>query len=251
MILYFSGTGNSRYTAQAMASITGDEIISINEMIKRGSKAVMKSEAPFIFVVPTYAWRIPRVVEKFIREAEFSGSREVYFVLTCGSETNNAIHYTKRLCKDKGFKHLGLASIVMPENYITMYRAPEEVVEKEIIKQATPQILEIAKLIKDKKTLPEEKVTMGGRFSSGIVNTIFYPICVSAKGFYTTDACTGCGKCVKICPLNNIQLLSGKPQWGESCTQCMACICGCPGQAIEYDKKTQGKRRYYNPGYLK
>ena len=35
MILYFSGTGNSRYAAQYIGNIIGDEIVSINDKIKK------------------------------------------------------------------------------------------------------------------------------------------------------------------------------------------------------------------------
>ncbi|WP_411680061.1 EFR1 family ferrodoxin [Clostridium thailandense] len=73
-----------------------------------------------------------------------------------------------------------------------------------------------------------------------------YLSCVSAKGFYATDDCTSCGKCAKLCPLNNIEIAEGKPHWGQSCTHCMACICGCPSEAIEYKNKSKGKPRYYN-----
>ncbi|MBS5951111.1 MAG: EFR1 family ferrodoxin, partial [Clostridium sp.] len=54
-----------------------------------------------------------------------------------------------------------------------------------------------------------------------------------------------CGKCVKLCPLNNIELVKGKPKWGEKCTHCMACISRCPKEAIEYKNKTKGRNRYY------
>lgn len=33
MVLYFSGTGNSRYAAKKIAQISGDELISINKRI--------------------------------------------------------------------------------------------------------------------------------------------------------------------------------------------------------------------------
>ena len=39
------------------------------------------------------------------------------------------------------------------------------------------------------------------------------------------------------CPLNNIRLENGKPVWGKHCTHCMACICDCPKEAIEYIEK--------------
>ena len=57
--------------------------------------------------------------------------------------------------------------------------------------------------------------------------------------------CIGCGKCVELCPLNNIHLENGKPLWGKNCTHCMACICYCPKEAIEYGKKSRGKPRYH------
>mgnify|MGYP002951794102 FL=1 len=59
------------------------------------------------------------------------------------------------------------------------------------------------------------------------------------------EECIGCGLCQDVCPLNNIRLVDGKPDWGNSCTHCMACICRCPKEAIEYKNKSVGKRRYY------
>ena len=32
---------------------------------------------------------------------------------------------------------------------------------------------------------------------------------------------------------------------GKNCTHCMACICYCPKEAIEYGKKSKGKPRYH------
>ena len=70
---------------------------------------------------------------------------------------------------------------------------------------------------------------------------------MKADAFFATDACTGCGFCVEACPLNNIRLNDGKPVWGKNCTHCMACICGCPTEAIEYGKRSKGKPRYQCP----
>ena len=61
------------------------------------------------------------------------------------------------------------------------------------------------------------------------------------------EKCIGCGKCDRVCPLGNIRMENGQPRWGENCTHCMACICGCPTEAIEYGKKSVGKPRYRCP----
>lgn len=245
MILYFSGTGNSSYVAKKIQSVTGDEVVSINELMKKESKESLKSDMPFVFVCPTYAWRIPKVVENFIRNAEFSGTNKAYFVLTYGGDTGNAAHYVKRLCQEKGFDLCGFASVNMPENYITMYNAPKKEAANEIIQKAAKKISSIAKYINESKSFQEEKIRLSDKFKSGIVNPVFYSTVVSAKGFYATDACISCGKCEIVCPLNNIKLVNGKPKWEEKCTHCMACICRCPKEAIEYKNKTKGKNRYY------
>jgi ferredoxin len=130
-----------------------------------------------------------------------------------------------------------------------MYDTPDKIQADKIIKKATPQILDIAEHIKNGQPLSEDKITLGDRLKSSIVNPLFYLTCVNARGFYSTDDCSFCGKCASMCPLNNIEIIDGKPDWGQNCTHCMACICSCPGEAIEYKKNSKGKPRFYNSGY--
>ena len=46
------------------------------------------------------------------------------------------------------------------------------------------------------------------------------------------------------CPLNNINMVDGKPVCGKTCIHCSACINRCPKLVIEYGKKTQGKNHF-------
>ncbi len=250
MLLYFSGTGNSKYVSEVISNITQDTMISVNEILKSKRKDIHNSLVPFVFVCPTYAWRIPKVFEEFIRNTTFTGNNKAYFILTCGSETHNAIHYIKNLCREKNLKLLGCASVIMPENYIAMFDVPNKEEADSIIKKALPQMLSLGAQIKREEYLPEEKVSRKSKLISSMVNPIFYKASVSAKGFYATEACINCGKCEKLCPLNNVVMDNLKPGWGTNCTHCMACICGCPKEAIEYKNKSKGKPRYYNTGYI-
>lgn len=92
---------------------------------------------------------------------------------------------------------------------------------------------------------PPPRNNLYDRFMSGPVNPIFYNLCVKAKAFVASDACTGCGQCARLCPTNNITIQNGRPVWGSDCTHCMACICRCPAEAIEYGKRSVGKSRYH------
>lgn len=57
-------------------------------------------------------------------------------------------------------------------------------------------------------------------------------------------SCVGCGKCEKLCPLNNVELVDKKPVWHDRCTHCMACIGNCPVNAIQYGDITKDKEPY-------
>ncbi len=55
----------------------------------------------------------------------------------------------------------------------------------------------------------------------------------SGKGYYITDACIGCGKCLSRCPQRCID--EGKPFSirQNNCLHCGACFENCPVQAIQ------------------
>ena len=42
MILYFSGTGNSRYISEVINSILNDEIVCINDYLKNNQKSIFE-----------------------------------------------------------------------------------------------------------------------------------------------------------------------------------------------------------------
>lgn len=245
MIIYFSGTGNSRYAAQMFANQLEDEVVDAGTFIKENRKAEICSEQPWIFVSPTYGWQIPHIFEEFIREGEFKGSKKAYFVMTCGSDIGNAGTRLASLCQEKGFEYQGVFPVVMPENYVAMFPVPnkEEVVK--IMDVAQSVIESGIEVVRKGKAFSEEKARLVGKIQTSIVNPIFYKLFVKTKPFYSTDACTACGKCARACPLNNIQITDGKPKWSNNCTHCMACICGCPTEAIEYGKASRGKPRYW------
>lgn len=245
MIFYFSGTGNSQRVAKQISEVTNDSIFSINASLKRKSQESLSSEKPLVFVAPVYAWRLPRVVEQWILEHTFEGSKSAYFVLTCGDSSGNASHYAEKLCKEKGFHFCGLLDVLMPENYIAMYPAPPQEKVQELLAKSVPLVNDIANHIKDGHPLSKKAPSVLGKLASNTINPLFYSLFVKDKGFTVTDSCIACGKCDKLCPLNNIRMQDGKPVWNGNCTHCMACICACPTVAIEYKRNSKGQARYY------
>lgn len=243
MILYFSGTGNSAYAANYIGEIIEDQTLNLFEKIRDNDYTSLQSDRPWVIATPTYCWQIPRILEDWIMKTEFVGSKDIYFVMTCGSDVGNAEKYLQKLCAMKGFNYRGCAEIVMPENYIAMFKAPDEEEETVIMKKADRTLARIVRRLKNNENLQPVKVSVIGKLLSGI-NSGYYSLIVKDKKFYAEDNCNGCGLCEKKCPLGNIEIVDGKPQWNGSCTHCMACIAYCPKEAIEYGKASKGKRRY-------
>lgn len=245
MILYFSGTGNSKFVAQRIAVALGDKILNLNDRIKASDTSLVETGERVIIVTPTYAWRIPRVVRDWLLRTEPRGAKRAWFVMTCGSEIGDADRYNRRLCQAKGLACMGTAQIVMPENYIAMFSAPQADEAREIVAKAEPNIDCVIASIQSNQPFAPARNNLYDRFMSGPVNPIFYKFFVKADAFTVSDACIGCGQCAKRCPMNNVTLKDGKPSWGKNCTHCMACICYCPVSAIEYGKKSVGQPRYH------
>lgn len=245
MICYFSGTGNSQRAARQIATACDDTVFSIHKSLKEGKTEALQSEMPFVFVVPTYAWRMPQVVARWIEKTEFIGSKCAYFILTCGSEPGNAAHYAKALCEKKGLEFCGLAGVVMPENYLALFPTPNQAEAEQILAASVPEVAKLADRIREGKPLPACKPGFADRIKSGPVNTVFYATTVSDKGFSVGGGCIGCGLCMRRCPLSNIAMEGKRPRWNGNCTHCMACIGGCPTEAIEYKGKSKGQPRYF------
>lgn len=244
MIAYFSGTGNSCLVARMIGGIVDDETVSIPDLV-RGGVRTLHSEKPFVIVCPIYAWRIPRYIEEFVMDTEFTGSSMVYFVVTCGSDPGTCEKYVETLCRNKGMDLMGMSSVVMPDNYIIMFNPPSDEESRKLIKKAVPAVEDIGKAISEGRNISSPHT--GSGFKSFMLNPLFYKFIIESKGFYCTDACTGCGNCVRDCQVDCIEMVDGRPVWHDGCIQCLACINRCPASAIEFKGKTIGRNRYVCP----
>lgn len=249
MIVYFTGTGNSRYCAKALAERLEDELLDSFRFIRDGVAAELHSDKPWVFVAPTYSWQMPRPFEDFIRRGRFSGSRDAYFLLTCGGHIGDAGARLQALCREKGFFYRGVMPVVMPNNYIVLSRAPSPERAQGILQRARPVLDRAAGCIRQRLSFPFRRTGAMDRLKSGPVNMGFYRFFLRTKPFHVTQDCTGCGQCQDACVMGNIRLQDGRPVWGDRCIHCTACINLCPAQAVEFGRVTRGRQRYRCPDY--
>ena len=246
MVLYFSATGNTEFIAKELAKRMDDECVNLLERIKKEDHSPIHSEKPFVICAPVYVCEIPRFMAKYLKKQSFTGSRDVYFILTSGGYCGPSGPLLKKMFKAKKMVCHGHAEFKMPRNYVVSDSYPmleREQVEERLLnsykqlEQVTADILAGKKLTARHVFLFETIITVP-------FNPIWCKYKLKAKDFYAKDSCIGCGKCEKLCPLNNVKMVDKKPVWGETCTHCMACISNCPVDAIEYGTITQNKEAY-------
>ena len=244
MILYFTGTGNSRFVADRLAAQLHDRAVAFNTYMKIGSPVSFRSETPFVFVTPTYMGRMPLEVEDYIRSCTFKGSDTGYFVLTAGVVVAGAEPYCRKLCGEIGLQYQGMASVAMPKNYVALYDVLPKSQARAAAAIAIPAIQSIASSIASRQTLSPRPAMTKGKISTAMVPA-FRAVMVHDRAFTVSADCIGCGLCARECPRNNIVLENGHPVWQGRCMHCMACISHCPVRAIDYGKRTRKRNRYY------
>lgn len=246
MILYFTGTGNSRYVARRLAEKLEDEAVSIGQRMKTGENGSFVSQKPFVIVTPVYMSRMPQEVEAFLRRCEFRGNNAAYFVLTAGASIGNAEKCCRRLCEQLRLTYQGTGAIAMPANYVALYDVTPKKQAESAAAERLPRIDELARAIAAGKPLSPDTTLTNLKISTAIA-PLFHRLMVKDRAFTASDTCTGCGSCVSLCPQNNIRLSEGRPVWNGACMHCMACISACPTRAIDYGRKTKTRQRYYLP----
>lgn len=246
-IYYFSATGNSLFVARDLAASLGDtDIIAITRALHSGGVAAYETVG---IVFPVYMFGLPLIVAKFLKEAEIKPDAYIFTVATLGGLPGKCHTQARNILRARGKELSAGFSVLMPGNYTPLYGAiPEERQQKMFFKEKE-RIRTIADSVRGrKKGIIEEKPFL----PNFLLNALLYrkgskQIPASAKGFWATDACTRCGLCARVCPVENIELRDGRPVWLDHCEHCMACLQWCPVEAIQYKKSTIGKKRYHHP----
>lgn len=246
IIYYYTGTGNTYYIAKQIADGIGDyELINISNALE--AESVEAERIGFVF--PVYYGGLPRIAHEFMSKLRIKGEPYLFSVVTAGGATgvihNQVDDYLKKKSKTLGSGF----SLIMPDNYVIMYDAPEETAAMELIEKAKKKTAYLAELILEKKSQPFEDIGgfMFNLVSSPLNRWFIYGVQKKDKKFTVDDTCIGCGKCVNSCSVKNIQLQNKKPIWEHRCEQCLACIHICPLKSINYGNGTRKRGRYHMP----
>ena len=169
------------------------------------------------------------------KNKEFWGNKKVFLIATMGLFSGDGAGILGRLLQQYGAEIIGGLHLRMPDSIgdEKVLKRPLEK-NKELVKKAEQKISKSIRLLKAGKPTREEigilyrmAVSFGQRLYFGHKTRNY-----SDKLRVDEDKCIGCGKCEKLCPMNNIRIVDKKVVQNNRCTMCYRCINNCPKQAM-------------------
>ena len=246
ILYWFSGTGNSLIAAKELAARLGPEVQL--EPLARAVRGEIRAAERVGVVFPVYAFGPPRIVAEFLRAIPVSADTYLFAVATNGGMPGRTFHLIGQILARRGLTLAAGWSLAMPGNCITLGPAQSAERQRKLFDSAAEKIARIAQAVSRRQRGPYEDFRSPLCWLLGLVWRLGMAHFQKAdRKFHATDACNRCGLCEKICPVENIRLVDGRPRWLHRCEQCMACIQWCPVEAIQHGRKTVARKRYRHP----
>ncbi|MDC7241430.1 MAG: EFR1 family ferrodoxin [Spirochaetales bacterium] len=244
IIFCFSGTGNSLEAARNIAdSIPGTEVVLIADAIN--DDLDLSPYERIGIACPGCSGNLSPIVERFLSRQIFHKDQYIFAVVTAGAIHGSSFDSIAAIVSRQGGALSAAYPLRMPGNYIPLYGAWPGFFQRRLLKNARKNMVLISRKVKHREknfTLQDKS-----RIETNRKNRAFE---LFALGYHVSEACSSCGICVNVCPVNNIELSEGRPVFGEHCEQCMACIQWCPEKAINYKNMTENRKQYRNPSIV-
>jgi len=246
LIYSYTGTGNSLWTARAIAGeLGGAEVVSIS-LAAGGQEADGADVLGLVF--PVHMWGVPHRVLGFVDTLAGMRPGYVFAVAVNAGQVSGTLVQLKAVLAGRGIELAAGFSVVMPSNYIPWGGPGTEEKCAARFAAARGKAAGIAAAVRDRRIMPVEKGPLWQRvLFTALYRMSFNHVPEMDKGFWVDEKCNSCGICRDVCPAANITLGEGRPVWNHRCEQCLACIQWCPREAVQYGKKTPKYQRYHHP----
>lgn len=233
--IYFSGTGNSRYAVELFCKEYDETAKSFSIEDENVTQAV-KNEDMLVFAYPVQYSTVPKILRDFIIENnELWERKKIFIIATMGLFSGDGAGILGRLLQKYGAEILGGLHLKMPDSIgdeKVLKRSLEK--NKELVKSAEQKINKSVQLLKSGKPT-QEGIGILYRIAGFFGQRMYFGHKTknySDKLRVDEDKCIGCGKCEKVCPMNNIKIVGKKVAQNNRCTMCYRCINNCPMQAM-------------------
>lgn len=233
--IYFSGTGNSRYAVELFCGEYDKDVKTYSIEDDNAIEAVKQNDV-IVFAYPVQYSTVPKILREFVSDhKELWKNKKIFVIATMGLFSGDGAGLLGRLLQKNGAEILGGLHLKMPDSIgdVKLLKRPLEE-NTELVKKAEDKIKKATGLMKAGKP-PKEGIGVLYRMAGFFGQRLYFGHKTknySDKLRIDGNKCIGCGKCEKLCPINNIKVTDKKAVQNNQCTMCYRCINNCPKQAI-------------------
>ena len=246
IIFYFSGTGNTWWVSTRLAEHLNSLGFNAAAVSIEQDQALLNAriaDCDLVFLnYPVYGSDRPEIVKEFINRLP-KASRPFGIICTQMYFSGDGAWLEHRLIEEKGYKINWTMHLRMPNN-ISISGFPFKYTNdgnklNRILEKAENRLRTVAEAV-----AAEKQINFGRSYFSGLLGLMqrgpYRKMFSSFQNDLGIDpeACTKCGKCIRLCPVGNIKFadpqFGGFPEFQGNCNLCVRCYNFCPTQAILY-----------------
>ena len=234
VVLYFSGTGNTKYIAKRFADKMSVKSYSI-ELDNNFKELILRNDT-ITFCYPIYGSCVPKIMRIFVEKyKKFLNNKKIIILITQVLFSGDGARVFTDLLDGVKYEVIYAEHFNMPLNIpnipVIDVKNGEKLNKK--IEKANKKLDKVCndinnKIIK-KRGFNKFSEFVGAKLQRNgferMEEKVKNPVSVN-------DDCILCLRCVKVCPMNNLFLNNGKIEQREICTLCDRCMNKCPKKAI-------------------
>jgi len=243
-IYYFSGTGNSIAVCKEIQNHFPDSIlVPIAALLQQESITDVNDAAGIVF--PTYYMDAPDIVKAFLKKTRFKPDAYLFAAVHYGLEPGNSLASVAEILREQGSQLAMGWNIQLPDNSI-LFKTPLKK-QPEMHSRLPENVEKLCIAVRNRVTraVPPHKrsTAISGKLGAFLLRKI-----AGTMRKRSDKNCTGCGICMRICPVNNIFVKEKRAYFSNRCAECFGCIHWCPTRAIRYGLVRVNDRSVYrNP----
>ena len=214
--IYFSPTGNTEKSVRTMAEAAACPVRLVDLTVEQEAPDLQFGRDELVILgMPVYAGRLPAAAKGRFDRLRGEETPCIAVVTYGNRDYDDALLELADMARARGFRLLGAAALVGRHTYgeiqVDRPSCRDLEADREFIRKALAKP-EDAPIPAIPGNRPYRKGGDGGRFRPR-----------------TSEDCTGCGLCVRQCPVRAIA--DDCVTVGESCISCFRCVRKCPAGA--------------------